>query len=57
MFCFEDGSMRKPDSRRTVATLVVAALYVALVVGAPLIVRYAPQTEVAAAAAQAAVYK
>jgi hypothetical protein len=57
IFCFEDGSMCKPDSRRTVATLVVAALYVALVVGAPLIVRYAPQPYVAAAAAQAAVYK
>jgi hypothetical protein len=49
--------MGKPGSRRTWATLAVAARYVALVVGAPLIVRYAPQPEVAAAAAQAAVYK
>jgi hypothetical protein len=36
-------------------TLAVAALYVALVLGAPLIVRYAPQPEVAAASAQASV--
>ena len=39
--------MSKLDPRRTVAPLVVAALYVALVLGAPLIVRYGPPLEVA----------
>ena len=44
--------MSKPESRRTLPTLVVAVLYVALVLGAPLIVRYGPQPEVASAVAQ-----
>jgi hypothetical protein len=47
----------KPRRRHTAPTLVVAGLYLAMVIAAPLIVRYAPQPEVAAAAAQAAVYK
>lgn len=46
--------MSKLTSRRTVPTLVVAALYVAMVLGAPLILRYGPQPEVAAAVAQSA---
>ena len=46
--------MSKPGPRRTVPTLAVAALYIALVLGAPLIVRYGPQPEVAAAVAQSA---
>ena len=55
IFCFEDGMMSKLAPRRTVPTLVVAVLYVALVLGAPLIVRYGPPQEVAAVSAQASV--
>ena len=47
--------MSKLGPRRTVPTLVVAVLYVALVLGAPLIVRYGPPQEVAAVSAQASV--
>ena len=39
--------MSKLRPRGTIATLAVAVLYIALVLGAPLIVRYAPQPEVA----------
>jgi hypothetical protein len=46
--------MSKLGPRRTVPTLAVAVLYVALVLGAPLIVRYGPPPEVAAVSAQAA---
>jgi hypothetical protein len=50
IFSFEEGIMKdKFGRRRTVPALVVALLYVALVLGAPLIVRYAPQPEVASA--------
>jgi len=49
IFSFEDGIMSKLGPRRTVPALLVAALYVALVLAAPLIVRYAPQPEVASA--------
>ena len=41
--------MSKLGPRRTLPALVVAVIYVALVLGAPLIVRYAPQPEVASA--------
>jgi hypothetical protein len=34
------------DKLRPFATLVVALLYVALVIGAPLLVRYGPQPEI-----------
>jgi hypothetical protein len=54
IFSFEDGIMSKPGPRHTLPTLVVAALYVALVIGAPLIVRYGPQPEVASAVAYTA---
>jgi hypothetical protein len=47
IFYLQDGPMSKPRPRGTVAALAVAMLYVALVLGAPLIVRYAPQPEVA----------
>jgi hypothetical protein len=48
IFSFEDGIiMSKLDPRRTAGSLVVAALYVALVLGAPLIVRYGPPLETA----------
>ena len=53
IFDFEDGNMSNPGPRRHVPTLVVAALYVAMVLGAPLIVRYAPQPEVTTAVTQA----
>ena len=49
IFSLEDGIMSKLGPRRTIPTLVVGMLYVALVVAAPLIVRYAPQPEVASA--------
>jgi len=55
IFSLEDGIMSKLGPRRTVPTLVVAVLYVALVLGAPLIVRYAPQPEVASAVVHTAV--
>lgn len=45
--------MRKLGFRRTLPTLAVAALYVAMVLGAPLLLRYGPQPEVAAAVTQA----
>ena len=41
--------MSKLRPRGTLAALAVAMLYIALVLGAPLIVRYAPQPEVASA--------
>lgn len=41
--------------RGTLAALAVAMLYVAFVLGAPLIVRYAPQPEMAAISVHAAV--
>jgi len=41
--------MSKLRPRGTLAALAVAMLYVALVLGAPLIVRYGPQPEVASA--------
>jgi hypothetical protein len=44
----------KPGRRHTVPTMVVAALYLVMLFAAPLIVRYAPQPEVAAAVAQSA---
>jgi len=47
--------MSKLRPRDTLAALAVAVLYVALVLGAPLIVRYAPQPEIAGATAHAAV--
>ena len=50
IFSFEDAPMSKLRPRGTVAAIAVAMLYVALVLGAPLIVRYAPQPEVASAA-------
>jgi len=43
--------MSKLAPRCTMPTLAVTALYVALVLGAPLIVRYGPQPEVASAVA------
>jgi hypothetical protein len=49
IFSLEDGIMSKLGPRRTIPTLMVGVLYVALVVAAPLIVRYAPQPEVASA--------
>ena len=49
IFFFEDEIMSKLGPRRTMPTLVVAVLYVALVLGAPLIVRYGPPPEVSAA--------
>jgi hypothetical protein len=57
IFSFEDGIMSKLGPRRTVPTLVVGLLWVAMVIAAPLIVRYAPQPEVASAATQAWVAK
>jgi len=47
IFSFEDAPMSKLRPRGTLAALAVAMLYVALVLGAPLIVRYGPQPEVA----------
>ena len=47
--------MSKLDPRRTVGTILVAVLYVALVLGAPLIVRYGPSPEMATVSAQASV--
>jgi len=47
IFSLEGGPMSKHRPRGTVAAIAVAMLYVALVLGAPLIVRYAPQPEVA----------
>ena len=52
IFCFEDGIMSKLGPRRTIPTLVVGLVYVALVIASPLIVRYAPQPDVAAAVVQ-----
>lgn len=50
IFSFEDGIMKdKLRPRGTLAALVVALLYVALVLSAPLIVRYGPQPEVSSA--------
>jgi hypothetical protein len=55
IFSFEDGIMSKLGPRRTIPTLVVGLVYVALVIAAPLIVRYAPQPEVASAVVHTAV--
>jgi hypothetical protein len=55
IFSFQDATMSKLRPRGTVAALAVAMLYVALVLGAPLIVRYAPQPEVASAVVHTAV--
>ena len=44
--------MSKLGPRRTIPTLVVGLVYVALVIASPLIVRYAPQPDVAAAVVQ-----
>jgi len=41
--------------RRRLGTLAVAVLYVALVLGAPLLVRYGPRPEVTTAVSQVAV--
>jgi hypothetical protein len=49
IFFLEDATMSKLRPRGTLAALAVAMLYVALVLSAPLIVRYAPQPEVASA--------
>jgi hypothetical protein len=49
IFFLEDATMSKLRPRGTLAALAVAMLYIALVLGAPLIVRYAPQPEVASA--------
>ena len=58
IFFFEGGMMNgKLGSRRKVPTLVVGMLYVALVLAAPLIVRYAPQPEVASVSTHASVPK
>jgi hypothetical protein len=56
IFFFEDRDMKdKLRPRGTLAAVVVAMLYVALVLGAPLIVRYGPQPEVASAAVHTSV--
>jgi len=49
IFFFEDQIIMKDKlrPRGTLAAVAVAMLYIALVLGAPLIVRYAPQPEVA----------
>jgi len=49
--------MSKLRPRGTLAALAVAMLYVALVLGAPLIVRYGPQPEVAGIAVHIALPK
>ncbi|MFO1305349.1 MAG: hypothetical protein U1F54_16605 [Burkholderiales bacterium] len=40
--------------RGTVAAMVVAAIYVVLVLGAPILVRYGPQPEIGSAVAHTA---
>jgi hypothetical protein len=47
----------KPSSRPrgTIAALGVATLYVALLLGAPLLVRYGPEPEMASAVARVAI--
>src|SRR3954468_8381117 len=44
-----------PAPRRTLGSLAVAVLYIALVLGAPLLVRYGPRPEVTTAVSRVAV--
>jgi len=59
IFSFQDPIIMKDKlrPRGTLAAVAVAMLYVALVLGAPLIVRYGPPLEVSATSVHASVPK